>query len=154
MPGLNDMPKIHEREIGCRRAEAILRNAVVKAISSPELMELTFFELLEVYELVFGGEVRALLRSALRMERHEDPNRPARWAAETPLPKRAPRVSDLIEGQERTLWCGICGTRCSADSRDYLLAADHEFICCDEPMVLGIFKETFEPVELKDPGNG
>ena len=76
MNGLNDMPKLHEREFPCRDAENELRTAVSSVTCGEKFKGLTYFEALSIMQNVFGGEIQQFLKYAIRLERHGDTETP------------------------------------------------------------------------------
>lgn len=74
--GLNDLPKIHEREVLCRKAESELRSAVIGVTTSETCQKLTTLELLQVMQTVFNSDLQNVLKYAIRFERHGNTDTP------------------------------------------------------------------------------
>ena len=79
-PSLDNLPRLHEREIICREAEQKLRAAVSLVTCDKEFSKLTYFEALSVMQNVFGGELQVFLKYAIRFERHGNTSTPGGFA--------------------------------------------------------------------------
>ena len=68
---LDDLPKIHPRERLVTEAENELRRAYIEALS-----KLSTAECIQVINNVAHSEIALIIRQAIRMERHGDPDKP------------------------------------------------------------------------------
>ena len=67
MPGLEDLPRLHERERVVEAARAELGTAIAEIVKKHEL---TLGETLRVVSSAMGGEVQLVARTLIRYERH------------------------------------------------------------------------------------